>query len=145
MSLRTDQFFYNALRANEDIIDEVDGRIFNPARSTVDENEDRVPYIVITFDGLTNDASTKDDVEGDTDTVNVGILCVADDREALAELTEAVRTQCREYLASVEDNPSATDYDLAPYDWTFTADPVQYDELKPCVFQQLHYQCSTNI
>lgn len=143
MSLSTDKFFFKALSSSEEITEAVDGRIFNPARSTVDENEDKVPYIILTFDGLTNEQGTKDDVEGETDTVQVGILCVADDRESLATLTEAVRTQCREYLKSVLDTPGSEDADIAPSGWTFSADAVQYDDMKPCVFQTLRYACDT--
>lgn len=142
MSLRTDQFFYNALLASDEITAEVEGRIFNPARSTVDENEDRVPYIIITFDSLVNDQTTKDEVESDTDTVTIGILCVADDRESLADLTEAVRTQCRTYLESIDESDEGAE--LAPLDWALSASAVQYDDMKPCVYQRLNYQCDTN-
>lgn len=138
MSLRTDQFFYNALAADSSIMETVDGRIFNTARPTADEDEDRVPYIVITLDGVQNDGSTKDDVEGYTDSVQITILCVENDRESLADLTEAVREQCRLYLGENEDDT------LAPYDWSFSAEAVGYDSAKPCVYQALVYNCSTN-
>ena len=143
MSLITDKFFFNAIRANTAIWNEVGGRVFNPARSTVDENEDRVPYIIITLDGVTNDTGTKDDVEGDTDSVQIGILCVHHDRESLGALTEAVRNQCIDYLHLAEEGQVQTDDSIIPIDWTFTAEGVQYDEVKPCVYQQLHYMCDT--
>ena len=110
----------------------------------MDENEDRVPYIIITLDGVTNDIGTKDDVEGDTDTVQIGILCVHHDRESLGALTEAVRKQCIDYLHLAEEGQVQTDDSIIPIDWTFTAEGVQYDEMKPCVYQQLHYSCDTN-
>lgn len=144
MSLRTDQFFYDAIKASSSILEEVDGRIFNPARSTVDEDEDRVPYIIITLDGGSNDSGTKDDVEGDTDTVSISVLIVHNDRESLAELAEAVRLQCRTFLSQVEDDEESEDYALAPLDWSFSFGEVAYDDMKPCVFQTLRYQCSTN-
>lgn len=144
MSLQTDKFFFRALKANADIMREVEGRIFNPARSTTDENEDRIPYIIVKMDGLTNDQGTKDDVEGDTDTVQIGIMVVADNRDALAPLTEAVRQQCITYLHQTEEDPISPLKTIAPMDWTFSAEGVQYDPDKPCVYQILNYQCNTN-
>ena len=144
MSLHTDKFFFNALKANADIMNEVEGRIFNPARSTTDEKEDRIPYIIVKMDGLTNDQSTKDDVEGDTDKVQIGIMVVADNRDMLAPLTEAVRQQCITYLHQVEEDPTSPLKNIAPFDWEFSAEGVQYDYEKPCVYQILNYQCSTN-
>lgn len=143
MSLRTDQFFYSALSSSPAITDKVQDRIFNPARTTVDENEDRIPYLIITMDGVTNDESTKDDVEGQTDTVEIGVLCVADDRESLADLTEAVRMQMVSYLHQAEEGQEVDDAELAPYDWSFSASAVMYDEMKPCVYQSLRYVCGT--
>ena len=144
MSLQTDKFFFRALKANADIMREVEGRIFNPARSTTDENEDRIPYIIVKMDGLTNDQGTKDDVEGDTDTVQIGIMVVADNRDALAPLTDAVRQQCITYLHQVEEDPNSPLKTIAPFDWVFSAEGVQYDPDKPCVYQILNYQCDTN-
>ena len=92
--LAADKFFFDALGASADINGRVEGRIFNPARATIDEEEDRIPYIIITLDSVTNDGQTKDsDVEGDSDTATVSVLCVENDRDSLASLTQAVRNQ----------------------------------------------------
>lgn len=143
MSLRTDQFFFNALKASDSISTTLDGRIFNPDRSTIDEDEDRIPYIIIRMEGLTNSSQTKDDIEGSTDSVRISLLCVADDRDSLAELTEAIRQQCRSYWESVVDDETADDHLLAPIDWSFSAGEVNYDAMKPCVYQILTYECDT--
>lgn len=137
MSLKSDKFFFRALRSSAEIAQFVDGRIFNPARPTIDENQDRIPYIIVMFENLTNTALTKDAIEGYEDTVNISILCVAEDRDSLGELSDAVRSCCREYW---EDN----DDEERPIDWQFSAGGVQYDPMKPCCFQTLHYQCSTS-
>lgn len=144
MSLRTDQFFFHALDANDDIVDAVGRRIFNTARPTSDENADRVPYIVITLDGVKNLSVTKDDIEGDTDETNVSLLVVANDREELATLTESVRAQCRTYLSQVEEGSDAEEQQIAPVDWTFSASEISYDAAKPCFYQTLRYTCDTN-
>jgi len=137
MSLIADIFFYNALMADNELVSMVDGRIFNPARPTVDEEEDQVPYIIISLDGGQNESETKDDVEGLTDNVNVSILCVANDRDALGTITEAVRKQVREYFHEQEDEEGT------PNDWQFSFSQVAYDPDKPCCFQTLSYQCDT--
>lgn len=137
MSLITDKFFFDALRSDSSLCTLLDGRIFNPARATIDEEEDRVPYIIITLDSVQNDQGTKDDVESATDTATVSILCVGTNREQLATLTQAVRTRCKEYYWAHREDA------LSPYDWQFSAGPVQYDPMKPCVYQTLTYQCDT--
>ena len=63
MSLSTDKFFYRALKADTAIMKATGGRIFNPARTTADEKEDRIPYITITLDEVDNQSETKDDIE----------------------------------------------------------------------------------
>ena len=139
MSLQTDKFFYSALTQSEDVTAIVDDRIFNPARPTVDEDEDKIPYIIITFDGLQNNADTKDDgVEGDEDRVTVGILCVHEDCDALGDMTELVRQTLCDYWDTHRDDP------LTPISWQFSAGRVDYDPDKPCCYQLLTYQCDTN-
>jgi len=140
MSLLTDQFFFNALTASEAITEMVGDRIFNPYRPTVDENEDKIPYIVLRFAGLQNSLDTKDSgVEGDEDKVTIEILCVSESCDSLGELTEAVRQQCASYWDAHRDE------ELTPLDWTFSAEEVGYDQDKPCCYQWLIYQCDTNI
>lgn len=143
MSLLTDRFFYHALLGNQAINRALEGRIFNPARPTIDEKEDRIPYVVITLMGGQNDTATKDYVEGDTDTVDVAVLVVASDRDSLAPLTKAIRRQFRNYLDVVENDESHPDHYIAPKDWEFSFDAVQYDDMKPCVYQGLLYKCGT--
>ena len=144
MSLTTDKFFYIALKANAELMTMTGGRIFNTARSSVDEKEDRLPYVIITYDGMTNNGETKDDVEGYTDTVQIGILCVAHDRDSLAQLTTKVRQQMIDYLHAVEEDSSTTGANICPDDWRMTSDGVMYDDLKPCFYQTLRYECDTN-
>ena len=136
--LDTDKFFWDALRTDGGIVKMTGGRIFNTARSTTDEREDKVPYVVITFDSLTNDETTKDDeVESPYDSVNVSVLCVASDREQLARLTKAVRERDRRYFAQKGERYGIDD-------WRFSAGGVMYDELKPCFYQLLSYQITTD-
>ncbi|MBR7125988.1 MAG: hypothetical protein IKC86_05225, partial [Prevotella sp.] len=70
-SLATDSIFIAAIRSDADIMQEIGGRIYSTAIPLPDEDADNVPvpYIIVTFDGLTNDQTTKDSLEANTDTV----------------------------------------------------------------------------
>lgn len=143
MGLNTDFFFVAGLRDSNAVQRLVQGRIFNTARSTEDERKDKVPYIIVSFDGLTNDSETKDDgVEGTEDRVTVSLLVVAHTRVQLAELAQAARDAMRAFFDSVDANDDAHQY--APKDWEFSAGQVQYDWTKPCCYQTLRYVCVTD-
>ena len=135
MGLATDSIFIAALSASEDIMEATGGRIYGTAIPLPDEDADNapVPYLIVTFDGLNNDVDSKDDeMESDTDKVNISIEVVGETLAKLHELTQAVRDTVRDYLAT-------NDTDITEYQ--FGAQAIQYDSLKPCYWQVLTYQC----
>lgn len=139
-SLATDSIFIAAIRSDADIMQEIGGRIYSTDIPLPDEDADNVPvpYIIVTFNGLTNDQTTKDSLEASTDTVNIGVEITAGSRADLARLTTAVRSRIRSYMENAIDDP------LTPYDYQFAADSVQFDGEKPCYWQTLRYQCDIN-
>lgn len=146
MSLQTDRIFLKALSESTDIAAKVDDRIYSTAIPMPEEDADNVPvpYIIVTFDGLQNDAHTKDSsFEGMEDKVQIGVTVVAETRPKLAELTELVRTAIRTFFEDVQE--SDEDYSLVPIDYMFSAQAVQYDDLKPCYYQIMSYQCDTEV
>ena len=146
MSLITDKVFYNALRSSSDVMSMVDGRIESTSIPVPDEQLDNepVPYIIITFDGLQNEGFTKDNsYEGDNDKVTVGIEVVANSRDELGEIMQAIRETIIEYFEDTEEH-AWDDYDYIPNSYVFSASPIGYDSEKPCYFQTLTYQCDTN-
>ena len=149
MSLIVDKAFYAALTASEDIVNITDGRIYSTAVPVPDEELDNVPlpYVVITFDGLTNETMTKDNsYEGEEDSVNIGVMVVCGNRELLGDMTIAIREQVRSYFEGYTPAINEEDFtDLVPEDYTLTASSVQYDPYKPCFYQTLTYQCDTKI
>lgn len=135
MSLATDSIFVDALKSNSTLVESVGGRIYGTAIPLPDEDADNapVPYLIVTFDGLQNDVDSKDDeMESDTDKVNISIEVVGETLAKLHELTQAVRDTVRDYLAT-------NDTDITEYQ--FGAQAIQYDSLKPCYWQVLTYQC----
>ena len=135
MGLSTDSIFIYALSSSEDIMQAVDGRLYGTAIPLPDEEADNVPvpYIIVTFNGLNNQNQTKDDVyEGSYDTVNIGIEVTGETIKDLHELTQEVRDTILNYFR---------EHETAVNDYTFSADAIQYDSMKPCYWQMLRYQC----
>lgn len=139
MGLSTDAIFVAAIKSDDELMGAISGRLYGTAIPLPDEDADNVPvpYVIVTFDGLTNDAQTKDcPYEGDFDSVNIGVVVVAASLAALHELTQKVRTVVLGYMES--EDTTVRDYQL-------TAGPIQYDQLKPCYWQVLRYQCDVEI
>ena len=145
MSLLTDIIFVKALRADKNLMAQLPaGDVYNTAIALPEEDLDNapLPYVIVSFDGLTNDVETKDDpYEGDSDNVTISIEIAAKTRPELGQLAEAVRHQVHDYF--VEADPNDDGYDLVPLDYQFSAQAVNYDSLKPCYWQTLTYQCDT--
>lgn len=151
MSFQTDMAFYRALTLPVEVKDgkiqenpvkeAVKGRIFPTAIAVPEEQleNEPVPYIVITYDGMQSNTFTKDGTEGHFDTVQIGIEAAAADRWELARLMQLIRHHVRRYFESTDDEGD----DEIPIDYDLTAGPVAWDELKPCYFQTLRYNCTT--
>ena len=148
MSLQTDIIFVKALRSNTSLISKLPaGDVYNTAIALPDEELDNaeVPYIIVSFDGLNNQDSTKDSsFDGLTDMVTVGIEIAAKTRPQLAELAIMVRDTIRDYFRQHVASQDDEDYALIPNSYQLQAQQVQYDSLKPCYWQQLAYQCDTD-
>lgn len=140
MGLIADKFFYKALKSDEDIMAMTSGRIFNTARTTEDERQDRIPYVVIMHMGMNNDAESKESWEGEYDTETVEILVVAETREDMAVLTTLIRRAVKTYREAVYQEG---DDDDAPIDYHPSAGPLMYDPQKPCFYVTMRYECTT--
>ena len=137
MSLATDSIFIEAIHSDTSLMQKIEGRLYGTAIGLPDEEADNVPvpYIIVTFDGLTNDTDTKDDrYETDYDKVEIGVEVTARTLDELHDLTQTVRDTILSYLRS---RTTAVD------EYLFTAEGIQYDSMKPCYWQVLRYQCDT--
>ena len=143
MSLATDSIFITALQSNSELLEALgyDAQTGEPARlyctaiPLPDDDAENVPvpYVIVTFDGLTNDQCTKDDrYESEYDTVNIGVEVTARNINELHDLTQMVRATILSYLR---------ENDTAIMDYNFAAQQIQFDSLKPCYWQVLTYQC----
>ena len=142
MSLQTDIIFVKAIKSDASILAMLPaGEVYNTTIALPDKDLDNapVPYIIVTFDGLVNDQSTKDDYEGDTDRVTIGIEIAARNRREVGIIAKKVRKAVHRYFrASMEADE---DKKVIPYDYQFDASKVFYDQFKPCHWQTLTYQC----
>ena len=147
MSLLTDIIFVKALRSNAELIGQLPaGDVYNTAIALPDEEAENapLPYIIVSFDGLNNQDTTKHDAfESESDSVQLGITICAGEREELGERAVAVRTTIREYFREHYGDTTDEDFALIPDDITLNAQGVQYDSMKPCFWQVLNYQCDT--
>ena len=143
MSLLQDVIFVKALRADSELMAKLPaGDVYNTAIGLPDEdlNNAPIPYIIVNFDGLTNNDETKDDpFEGDTDDVQISIEIAAPNRIELGQIADMVRKAVHRYFINAEEGDE--DFDLVPDDYTFSAQAVNYDPMKPCNWQILNYQC----
>lgn len=142
MSLQTDRVFFDALKANTTFMAAISNRLYNTAIPLPDNKAANVPapYVIISFDGFSNDESTKDSYEGATDNVSVGIMIVAATREKLAELVDAIRTTIESYMENVEDTDP--DFNEVPVDYHLSGSQISYDPNKNARYIQLTYACS---
>jgi len=165
MSLTLDKLFFEILSNDSEFMTAINDRLFNTTIPVPDEEFDNepVPYVIITFDGLTQGDTTKDDpYESDFDHVQIGIDIATEDRETLGVLVKQIRRIIHTHLvwllryaelrANGEQLTDANGFHLwvarnyesiaadIPLDYTFTADAVRWYE-KPCYAQTLHYQC----
>ena len=149
MSLLTDIIFVKAIRSNTDIISQLPaGDVYNTAIALPDEEAENapLPYIIVSFDGLNNQDDTKDDAfESESDSVQIGITICTGEREELGEMAVAVHTTIREYFREHYGDTTDEDFALIPNDITLSAQGVQYDNMKPCFWQVLNYQCDTDV
>lgn len=146
MSLLTDIIFVKALRADQEIMKLLPaGDVYNTTIALPDEDLDNapLPYVIISFDGLTNDQESKDDpYESESDTVSISIEIAAKTRPELGALAQMIRKQVHDFFANADVDDD--DYELIPTDYQFTAQQVNYDQLNPCYWQVLNYSCDTN-
>lgn len=142
MSLQTDIVFVAAIKADTELIGQLAaGDVYNTTIALPDEDLDNapLPYVIVSEGEVTNDGTTKDDYEGDTDSVIITIEVAARTRAELGTLTDRIRRTVRQYFLTSGDGDDL--HGMIPLDYQFTARQVNYDPLKPCYWRELTYQC----
>lgn len=142
MSLQTDIIFVAAIKSDTELLKQLAiGDVYNTTIAMPDEDLDNaeVPYVIVSQGEVVNDGTTKDDYEGDTDTVSITIEVAARTRAELGTLADRIRKAVRRYFRASEEGDEL--HDMVPLDYQFSAKPVTYDPMKPCWWMELNYQC----
>lgn len=147
MSLQTDIVFVKALRSDAALIGALPaGDVYNTAIALPEPEAMNapLPYVIVSFDGLNSQDSTKDvQWDGLTDHVHIGVEIAAEHRPQLADLAIRCRKAIAAYFRDHMEDTADEDYPLIPSLYDLQAGPVQYDDLKPCYWQRLTFTCDT--
>ena len=142
MSLQTDIIFVAAIKSDAELLGQLAaGDVYNTTIALPDEDLDNadVPYVIVSEGDVVNDGTTKDDYEGDTDSMLITIEVAARTRTEFGTLTNRIRRAVRRYFVASGEGDNM--HDMIPLDYQFGARPVNYDPLKPCYWRELTYQC----
>ena len=142
--LNIDLFFHAAIESNQYLVSALGGRIFNTARPDIDEEQDKIPYVIVTYEGGSATDDDKDEYIAPLGSATVSILVVASDRQSLASLTHDIHDVI---VGALEDEnfQEGFDWEFEIDSCTPSAGAVQYDSSKPCYFQTLTYQCDQSV
>lgn len=143
MSLQTDSAFISAIKGSGELMGKIGSRLYGTFIQEPEAGDSNkvVPYILVTFDGGSNSAESKDAFqnEGSEDNVSVTVEIAAITRPQLAEIASLARDVIRDYMEDASDSDPE-----APLMYDQRIGAVSYDPDAPCYWQQLVYQCVTN-
>ena len=134
-----DEIIYDALTADNGIQAIVEGRIQHTCFEVPDYEHDNtpLPYLIVTDDPFTNEQGTKDDLwESDTDRVQASVEIGANSPSEVKQLRRLIRRAIAAHVATLDE---------VPYLVSLSNDGINWDFLKPCYYDRLHYQCEVNI
>lgn len=134
--MELDEIFYAALTSDEGIMTATGGRIISTCFEVSPEKDDNtpLPYIIITDDPFTNEQGTKDTIwESNQDSVQAGVEISAISPKEVKRLRRMVRKAINDYISTMEGD--------IPELQSLTNEGIQWDWMKPCYWDKLHYQC----
>lgn len=143
MAVELDELFFNALKADAELVTAVEGRIESTCFEVSPDEQDNtlLPCIIVTDDGLTNNLGTKDDVwEGSEDRVQASIEVDGRDPKEVKSLIRMVRKAISDYIASLYDQGEEI-----PTLQSVQTNGVAWDWMKPCYHSTITYQCDVKI
>ena len=140
MAKELDEIFYEALTASEDLTTICGNRIYSTCVEVPPTEDDNtpIPYIIITDDSYQNDLGTKDWVwEGCVDHTQASVIISAHSPAEVKRLRRMVRKAIADYVESMTSN--------IPYLTSATNEGINWDWMKPCYYDSLHYQCDMDV
>lgn len=138
---QVDELIYDAICADQTIMQAIGGRIVSTCFEVSPDEKDNTPLpnIIVMDDGFQNLQSTKEDMwEADEDRVQCGVEVDAQSPQEVKRLIRLVRRAVQKAItAMVEDGE-----DIPVLD-SLQSDGIAWDWLKPCYYQRITYQCTT--
>ena len=142
MAIELDEIFFNALMADAELVLAVGGRIESTCFEVAPDETDntKLPNIIITDDGLSNQPTTKDmEWEADEDRVQASVDVAAEDPKQVKQLVRMVRKAIANYMATLD--PAK---DEIPCLQSVQTTGVAWDWMKPCYHDVIIYQCDVD-
>ena len=139
MTTSLDDIFYAAIKADEALVALTGDRIFSTCVPIPPDQQDAtdLPFIIITDDPFQNELATKDDEwESDVDRVQAGIIINAESPAEVKRIRNMVRKAIGEYVQTLNEPPTLL---------SVSNEGTQWDWMKPCYWDTLHYQCEQNL
>lgn len=130
-----DEMFYHALKADQQLMSAVSGRVKSTCFEVSPEEIDNTPTpcLIVGDDGLQNDDTTKDtEWESEEDRVQASVEIDADSPKEVKLLLLMVRRAIARYMAGVEEMPELLGVQTSGVAW---------DWMKPCYHETISYQC----
>ena len=139
---QVDEIIYDAIKADEDIMEAIGGRVVSTCFEVPPYELDNttIPYIIVHDSGFTNQEATKDDVwEAEEDQTMTTVEVAAASPGEVKQLVRMLRKTVSDYVNTMYQSG----YDI-PELRTLTSDGIDWDWTKPCYYSHLNYQCVTN-
>lgn len=137
------KIFYDALRASDELMEAVGGRIKSTCFEVAPTDQDNtpLPYIIITDDGMSASETTKDGGWMPLRfLVQAGVEIGASSPNEVWDLELKVMSVIASFVESIEEGDVPELLDGYPQ-----TDGTAWDWTKPCYFDTIHYQCDVNV
>ena len=138
-----DEILYDALQADEDLMDVTEGRIESTCFEVSPDQEDntQLPCIIVMDDGLQNSDNTKDTCwESEEDRVQASVEIDGRSPREVKQLRRMVRRAVASHISTLAEN----DEDI-PRLQSVQSNGIAWDWMKPCYHTTITYVCYVNI
>ena len=139
--LKLDELIYNAIKADANLMNVVGGRVASTCfEVSPDENDNTpLPYIVIRDEGKHPASQTKDDDWMPSNwQVGAAIEIGAQDKNEVDDIAMMAIRAVNNYVKTLYGNGNYIPNLIEGFPHT---DGVQWDWMKPCFWDLVHYQC----
>ena len=136
------EILYDAIKADEDIMTAVDGRVTSTIFETPPDGDDNTPLpnIIVTNDGFQNNSSNKDCVwESSEEMVQASVDVAAGTDGEVDALVTMVRKAIEQYVCAMYSSGQEIPTLQPGYP---SSQGIAWDWEGPCYHQTVTYQCS---